>query len=73
MPEHAVEAVRSQGVVPAPVAYFMDGEQPLLATEQVEERDVAAQGCCSACVFDADRRSNPLTFFGSKGSRVHAE
>ena len=29
--------------------------------------------CYSACVFDADRRSNPLTLLGSKGLRFHAE
>ena len=29
--------------------------------------------CCSACVFNADRRSNPLALLGSKGSRFHAE
>ncbi len=29
--------------------------------------------CCSACVFDADLRSNPLTFLGSKGSRFHTK
>ena len=29
--------------------------------------------CCSVCVFDSDRRCNPLTFLGSKGSKLHAE
>ena len=29
--------------------------------------------CCSACVFDADPRSNPSTLLGSKGARFHAE
>ena len=29
--------------------------------------------CCSACVFDADPRFNPLTLLGSKGARFQAE
>ena len=29
-------------------------------------------GCNSAYVFDADRRSNPLTLLGSKGPRFHS-
>ena len=30
-------------------------------------------GCYSACVFDADQRSKPLTLLASKGSRFHAD